>query len=180
MIDHNTSKKRRVSVNINVDLPRREEEVRRRVPLRLCYCLELIVMLCKLLCKLHSPIALSCLPVDNFERGNIAIIDCRLLSLQGDACIQAADQAQMQIRYCVFVDDVIFGCLSRSVGHWMRVCNQRVVRLAISNSQQVKHVVEFYEGVEPKEDENLVEERHTPVSRGCEKRWRQQTVQLGN
>ena len=117
--------------------------MRRRVPLRLCDCLELIVMLCQLLRKLHSPIAPSFLPVEQFERGHILIVDRRLLSLQGDARIQAADHAKMQIRYCVFVDDVLCGCMTRSVERRVRACNQRVVRLAISNNQHVKHVVEF-------------------------------------
>ena len=61
----------------------------------------------------------------------------------------------------------------------MLALKQRVVRLAMSDSKQVVHVVEFDEDAEVKEHENLVGDRHSTLRGESETRCSLRILQLG-
>ncbi len=79
--------------------------------------------------------------------------------------------------YGVLVDDVLLRTVAMNGS--VLVLQQRGMLLAISDSKNFVHVVEFEEGVEEIEHENLVEERHTASFREGEIRCCLQIVQLG-
>ena len=74
----------------------------------------------------------------------------------------------------VLIDDVLIR--TGSMTSRMIALKQRVVRLALSDTKHVVYVVEFEEGVEEREYENLVEDRHTAPIMESEKRCLLQIV----
>ena len=76
----------------------------------------------------------------------------------------------MQISYSILVDDVLFGHKTTTVYSRVLAFQDRVVRVAISDSKHIEHVAEFEEGVKPIENNNRVEERHAARLRGAVKR----------